>query len=133
MEPLNIRIKTAQKALKTLNAVVGLKPISRIKRDAAIQRFEYTFEATWKTVQKFLVEEEGLSPGSPKSCIRFSREVNLLNEEQTSLALEMSDSRNLTSHTYDEKIADQIYHDLKNYSILISFWLKAVELRLKNK
>jgi len=43
---------------------------SDIVRDAAIQRFEYTFEAVWQAMQLFLREEEGFEIGSPKGAIR---------------------------------------------------------------
>ena len=42
---------------------------SKIERDAAIQRFEYSFEATWKSAQRFLAVVEGVEAGSPKSTV----------------------------------------------------------------
>ena len=127
MGRLKQRLAVARKALETLKALVGLKHPSLEKRDAAIQRFEYTFEAVWKAAQRYLVEEEGLDIASPKACIRASRETGLLNEAQTSRALKMTDARNLTSHTYNEGIARRIYRDLARYSDLLEAWLDAVE------
>lgn len=43
METLNLRIETAVKALKTLEAITE-EPYSVIVQDAAIQRFEYAFK-----------------------------------------------------------------------------------------
>ena len=57
-----------------------------------------------ETAQRYLIDEEGLDITSPKGCIRASRKTGLLNEAQTSLALKMTDARNLTSHTYNEGI-----------------------------
>ena len=45
MEQLKQKVKSAQKALKTLVEVLGLRSPTTVERDAAIQRFEYTFEA----------------------------------------------------------------------------------------
>ena len=101
MERLNERLAVARRALGTLQEVLAVKSPSRIERDAAIQRFEYTCEAVWKAAQRYLHEIEGLSLGSPKGSIRASRDVGLLNDEQTTLGLEMIDDRNLTVHTYD--------------------------------
>ena len=42
MERLNERIAMAKRALETLQELLGLERPSRVERDAAIQRFEYT-------------------------------------------------------------------------------------------
>lgn len=132
MERIRWRVSTAQKALKTLKELSGLKDPNLIKRDAAIQRFEYTFEAIWKTAQNYLEEKEGLSIASPKGCIRASREIGLLTEPQTSLALQMADDRNMTSHTYNEIIAKRIYRNLKGYAALMENWLGAIRVSMSS-
>jgi len=43
MKTLKLRIETTEKAFKTLKTITE-EPYSVIVRDAAIQRFEYTFE-----------------------------------------------------------------------------------------
>lgn len=45
MERLKERLSTAQRALSSLQELSSLAQPSQIERDAAIQRFEYTFEA----------------------------------------------------------------------------------------
>jgi hypothetical protein len=54
VERLKERFGVAQKALATLREVLAETNPSVIVRDAAIQRFEYTFEAFWKAGQEFL-------------------------------------------------------------------------------
>ncbi len=54
MERLKQRIQIANKALKTLDEVLAIESLNSIERDALIQRFEYSFEAIWKTVKRFL-------------------------------------------------------------------------------
>ena len=76
MDRLKERLATARRALESLEELVVLQPPSRVERDAAIQRFEYTFEACWKAAQRYLLVVEGLSLGAPKACIRASREVD---------------------------------------------------------
>ena len=46
MERLKQRLNVAKKALKTLQALEN-EPKSTMRRDAMIQRFEYSFEALW--------------------------------------------------------------------------------------
>ena len=69
MERLILRLALARKALATLVEVLVDKP-SAIQRDAAIQRFEYSFEALWKAAQLYLRIQEGVEAASPKAVIR---------------------------------------------------------------
>ena len=59
MERLELKYSDALKALNTLKDILR-EPFSVIVRDAAIQRFEYTFEAFWKFIREYLKEEEGI-------------------------------------------------------------------------
>ncbi|MDY7036481.1 MAG: nucleotidyltransferase substrate binding protein [Thermodesulfobacteriota bacterium] len=66
MERLREKLSSAQRALSTLKELTGMENVSVITRDAAIQRFEYTFEAVWKAGKLCLKVIEGLDIGSPK-------------------------------------------------------------------
>ena len=87
-------------------------------RDSAIQRFEFTFELFWKTLQKFL-EKEGKACRSPRSCIREFFTSGYLDEEETRELLEMVLSRNLTTHTYQEETAEAVFRHLPRYAELM--------------
>ena len=123
MERLKQKVDSAKRALKTLQELLDSQNLTIVERDAAIQRFEYTFEALWKAGKAFLREIEGLEIGSPKGVIRGFFQVGLFTEEQTALALAMVDDRNLTSHTYNEGLAEQICEQLDNYAELMADWL----------
>ncbi|HCU24535.1 MAG TPA: nucleotidyltransferase [Deltaproteobacteria bacterium] len=127
MERLRERITIAEKALKTFEEIMQIASPDLVTRDAGIQRFEYTFEAVWKTAQRFLLVKEGLTAGSPKSTIRASLQVGLLNETECDLALRMADDRNLTVHTYDESIAETLYQHLQDYYPLLQNWLEKIK------
>ncbi len=123
MERLKQKVDNAKRALKSLQELINSQSLTIVERDAAIQRFEYTFEALWKAGKAFLREIEGLEIGSPKGVIRGFLQVGLFTEEQTALALAMVDDRNMTSHTYNEGLAEQIYDQLDNYAELMADWL----------
>lgn len=131
MERLTERLAMARRALSTLQEVTRLEHPSRIERDAAIQRFEYTCEAVWKAAQRYLQEVEGVSVGSPKGSLRASRDVGLLTDEQTVIGLEMIDDRNLTVHTYNEAVAEEIFSGLFSYAELLDVWLTAMTERTR--
>lgn len=82
MERLQERIQSATKALKTLEELVKIKKPTTIERDAAIQRFEYSFEVCWKAGKQFLFDVEGIDLGSPKGVIRSLRTVGILSKKR---------------------------------------------------
>jgi nucleotidyltransferase substrate binding protein (TIGR01987 family) len=126
MERTRQRLAVARRALSTLQELIGEERSSAIVRDAAIQRFEYTFEALWKAAQSYLREAEGLVVGSPKGVVRLSLQVGLLDVDDTRLALAMADDRNLTVHAYNEAIAEAISRRLEGYAQLSERWLNAM-------
>ena len=119
------RVVLAQRAVATLASVLK-EPRSTLVRDAAIQRFEYSFEAVWKATQRYLRDVEGVEVGSPAAAIRKAHAVGLLNEPSARLALEMVGDRNLTVHTYNEPLAEEIFGRLPRYSTLLSAWAGAL-------
>jgi len=116
---LEMKAKVAKRALETLQEIMD-EPYSVIIRDAAIQRFEYTFEVTWKLIKEYLFEMEGVICNSPKSCFREAFKMGLLNETESMQALYMTDDRNMTTHTYHEDIAEEIYKELAGYYFLMN-------------
>ena len=85
--------------------------------DATIQRFEFCFELAWKLI-KAVLEYEGIEANSPRGCIREGWKQGLISDAEA--WLEMMEKRNLSSHTYDENVAREIYHDVKErYAALL--------------
>ena len=132
MDRLRERLTIAEKALETLRKLPEGGHDSDVVRDAAIQRFEYTFEALWKAAQLYLQEVEGVTVGSPKRAIRAAFQVGLLDEDQTRFALEMADDRNLTVHTYNEELAKAIHSRIPGYIGLMGYWLSKMKERMRD-
>jgi len=131
MDRLRQRLAVARQALTSFKDLLRNTPATTVERDAAIQRFEYTVEAIWRLAQRSLDVIEGLSAGSPKAAIRLCRETGLLTDDETTLALEMVDDRNLTVHTYNEQLAQQIYSHLPQYATVLEAWLSNIARRLE--
>ncbi|GGF28004.1 hypothetical protein GCM10010954_28870 [Halobacillus andaensis] len=137
-ETLLQQVKAAEKALAAFEKLATLKYPNDVERDAAIQRFKFSFEASWKAAKQYLYNIEGVDAGSPKSVIRSCREVHLLEGEEAVLALEMVNDRNLTVHTYDEELAIKIHKNLARYNCLLHQWVermndKVMKQSLKGK
>lgn len=128
MDELTRRLALARKAFGTLQQILG-EPKTAIVRDAAIQRFEYSFEAVSKTAQHFLREREGVEAPSPKAVVRASFSAALLDEATSRRALDMVDDRNLTVHTYNEPLAEEIYSRIAAHAAVLGAWLEALERR----
>ena len=78
--------------------------------DATIQRFEFCFELAWK-LMKAVLEYEGIEANSPRSCIREGWKQGVISNAEA--WLEMMEKRSLSSHTYDENAAREIYYEVK--------------------
>ena len=103
------------------NAVVRLREVlavaeTDVSRDAAIQRFEFCFELAWKAVQE-RARNEGLDCQSPKGCLKLAFKSGWIQDESGWLA--MIEDRNRTSHTYDERLAKDVYRRLPQYLPLL--------------
>ena len=98
-----------QKALIQLEKVLT-QPVSEYIRDAAIQRFEFTYELAWKMLQAYLATLD-LTVLSPKETLTVASQQGVLQDPNAWSELHMK--RNLTTHTYDEKLAELVYVYLK--------------------
>lgn len=78
-------------------------------RDACIQRFEYCIEFSWKTSMKIL----GSTTAAAKPAVREMARNNLINNPEVWLSF--IDSRNETSHAYDEDVAKKVYAQIENF------------------
>ena len=130
MGRLTERLDVALRALGTLDELARKSSLTAVERDALLQRFEYSLEAVWKAAQRFLSEVEGIDVGSPNAAIRASLRVDLLDEQQARDALVMVQDRNLTVHTYDERLANDIAGRIPAHARVLRSWVDAMAARL---
>jgi nucleotidyltransferase substrate binding protein (TIGR01987 family) len=125
MQKIELKLEKLRKALGALEAIY-LKPTleDRSNIDATIQRFEFTFELFWKVLKDFFYHK-GLEINYPRDVIKQAYADKLVNNE--SLWLQMLKDRNLTSHTYDEILADQIFNHIKSYVPLLRESFEKIE------
>ncbi len=86
---------------------------SPIVRDACLQRFEFSYELLWKTLKVFLEEIHGVRAVSPRQVFKEAFALSIIDEELT--FVEMIESRNTLSHTYNEEQATKIYEKCADY------------------
>ena len=99
-------------------------------RDSVIQRFEFTYSIALKTLSKYFIERafilEEINQMSFNEMIRTASQLNLIksNLEKWTNYREM---RNLTSHTYDEKIALQVVSIVPDFSEEITYLISKLK------
>lgn len=105
-----------RKALISLKTAI-VQPKDEFVRDAAIQRFEYTYELAWKMLKRHLDESEGaatVDPLSRKDLFRLGGERGIVENVEAWFAYHRA--RNETSHTYDENKAEQVYEVARQFA-----------------
>lgn len=91
----------------------------RVFRDSMIQRFEFCADLFWKYIKKYAETSEPVSLNSPAPVIRTAFRMGILTEHEAGQALEINESRNLTSHIYREEIAEQLAKQIPGYCQLM--------------
>lgn len=99
------------KALLRLADALG-QPENEFVRDAAIQRFEFSFELAWKGVQA-AARLEGQDCASPRAALSTAWRNGWIADEDA--WLDMLEERNNTTHAYREAIAKEVFGNLPRH------------------
>ncbi len=86
-----------EEAIKLLQS----SALSDLERDGVIQRFEYTQGQAWKTLKSYIEHQEGFSIMGSRDTIRQAFKMGIIHN--ASPWFDMLESRNITSHVYDEE------------------------------
>jgi nucleotidyltransferase substrate binding protein (TIGR01987 family) len=103
------RFGNYQKALKQLKEAVDLmaaRDLSNLEKQGMIQAFEYTHELAWKTLSDFIKSRGNTDIYGSRDATREAFQLGLI--EDGELWMKMIQSRNLTSHVYDESAATEM-------------------------
>lgn len=124
------KLNDFKRASNRLNDATEIPVDHDIVYDGVIQRFEFTFELSWKLMKMYL-EYTGISDlRSPRETIREAYTYGLIEDGEQ--WIDMMVDRNKTVHLYDEEEAKLIYNKVKNiYSQLLSKLGSTVEEELK--
>ena len=109
------------------------RELSKLERQGVIQCFEYTHELAWNVLKVFLTEQDVLNLIGSKDSTRAAFKSGLILDGET--WMNMIRARNLTSHTYDEYYALEVYNQIRNdfYPAFLQFADKFSELKLKSE
>lgn len=107
------RLENFGKALARLETACSQERYSDLERAGLVQMFGFTLELSWGTL-KDLLFYEGFEVRTPRDAIRRAFEAGYLTEEETETLLEALIKRNVLSHAYDEKTAEEAERLIKD-------------------
>jgi nucleotidyltransferase substrate binding protein (TIGR01987 family) len=128
---LDTAFVTAEKAIKALKVALD-KPMEEdlTNVDATIQRFEFSIELFWKFLKRILASK-GIVVQYPKDVLREAYAGGLIDNE--SLWLSMLHDRNLSSHTYNQDLALEIYARIKTYYPVLALTTQNLKKRIEKQ
>lgn len=100
----NFRRAFAQ--LSKAAALAAERELSELEQQGLIQAFEFTHELAWTTIKDFLESRGTTNLYGSKDATREAFAKGLIDDGDE--WMDMIESRNQTSHTYNEETADEI-------------------------
>ena len=108
MRKIQYKFTNLKKAYQRLVEVANLYDgKNEIIRDSLIQRFEFTYELTHKTLQEFF-KYSGITMENsfPRTIYKKAYVNNLISDDK--VWINLLEDRNCTSHIYNENLADEV-------------------------
>ena len=123
------RFANYQKALNQLQKFIDKGKLSELEEQGLIKAFEYTYELAWNTIKDFLEYKGQTDIYGSRDAIRKAFELGLIEDGEG--WMDMLKSRNVTSHTYNEETAREIYQAVVEvyYSLFKQLRIKLESLR----
>ncbi len=81
-------------------------------KEGLIQRFEYTHELAWNVMKDYAYFQGNSTVGGSRDATREAYKLQIIEGAET--WMDMIQSRNKTSHTYNETIANEIFGKIIN-------------------
>lgn len=123
----NERAAEFRRAVDRLGEALAIAADNPLGVDASIQRFEFCIELAWKTLRDLLLRDHGIEVASRKPALQEAFRVGLIDDE--ALWLSMLRDRNLSSHTYRERLAQEIFARLPAYLRVLKVFADAATSR----
>ncbi|PTN09573.1 nucleotidyltransferase substrate binding protein [Mangrovibacterium marinum] len=100
------------KVFNQLAKFIKHEELNEMEEQGLIKAFEYTYELSWKTLQDLLRDKGYHQIAGPKPVIEQSFQDGYISNGKG--WMRMHQSRNLASHTYDEKTAAEIIKGIRS-------------------
>ena len=108
---LREKLGNYQKTLERLDESLEKQNPDQFIYDSVIKRFEFTYELAWKLMKAFIEYKGGEDVRFARDVFREAYANGLVKDGEG--WLQMMQGRNLSSHTYNEEAAREIYDRVK--------------------
>ena len=104
------RFNNYNKALGQLRKFIERGELNELEKQGLIQAFEYTYELAWNTIKDYFEDQGETNINGSRDAFRLAFRRGLIQDGET--WMDMIKSRALTTHTYNEKVAEEIGGDI---------------------
>ena len=125
MEKLELDLIQLTKALRSLHDALMLQSESFVisrhdlllaAEDSTIKRFEYSYDSFWKFLKRYIEQKHNIQDlKSPKKVFLCSVNLGICSLDEGNIFIDMADSRNETSHTYNIEASRLILSFIPGY------------------
>jgi nucleotidyltransferase substrate binding protein (TIGR01987 family) len=142
MESLRLKHESMQKALATLKEVLeSVNVLTQcgvgydVIRDSIIKRFEYCIDSFWKFLKIYLEEIQKIDVklASPREILRLSLQDDVVTKAEYEILIYAVTDRNLTSHTYNQDLANKISSQVPLYFATMKSIMDRLEIDLSKQ
>ena len=115
MSNINQKFDNFQKLLNVLRRMetqYKTAPNSETFKIALAHMYEVTFDLSWKLIKEYL-ENQGIIVKSPRDTIREASSIDIIDNDE--IWLNMLESRNITSHQYNDEEFNAIVADIATF------------------
>ncbi len=106
------RFANYQKALQQLGEVVALDNPNKFEEQGLVKAFEFTYELAWNTLKDFLEYQGIVDVVGSRDTFRKAFSEEIIIDGRT--WMRMIESRNKTTHTYNEETAKEIVESVRS-------------------
>ncbi len=126
------RLENFKKAFYTLKSDIDLaksRELSDIEKRGLIQSFEYTYELSWNSIKDFYYYNGIVDIQGSRDAFKMAYNKGLISSDTLIKSIR---SRQLTTHTYNEEVVDDIFDKIINeYYFAFEELLKSLESEAK--
>lgn len=105
------RFSNFSKALSQLKKFIEKGKLNELEKQGLIQAFEYTFELAWNTIKDYFEAQGETEIHGSRDAFKLAFNRGII--EKGDVWMDMIKSRSLTSHTYNEEVAEKIASDIE--------------------
>jgi nucleotidyltransferase substrate binding protein (TIGR01987 family) len=127
------RFDNYQKALGQLSKCIEKGSLNELEEQGLIQSFEYTHELAWNTLKDFLEDRGNKEIFGSKDTTKKAFQLGLI--ENGEVWMDMIQSRNETSHTYNDEVSKRISKNIteRYYPGFVGLQKKLADLAKQEK